>query len=175
MKKAPEKQWLSLLGILTLHVSLCHLSLIHSDQGILQNLRKVHMIGLYKYIQPRRNRQIFSDRLISMALRSLATGIGRPCRNKDFYSLRGEPDLVVNAIHFIRLRIFILSFLLSYCLAHLPRLLPGEAVEGRNARELHHIRCPFFPLPRMKEIRSPDISEKLSPASIHSIENAGKK
>lgn len=69
MKKAPEKQWLSLLGILTLHVSLCHLSLIHSDQGILQNLRKVHMIGLYKYIQPRRNHQIFSDRLISMPLR----------------------------------------------------------------------------------------------------------
>lgn len=44
MKKAPEKQELFLFSILALLVSLCHLSLIHSGQCILQNLRKVHMI-----------------------------------------------------------------------------------------------------------------------------------
>lgn len=43
MKKAPEKQELFLFSILALLVSLCHLSLIHSGQCILQNLRKVHM------------------------------------------------------------------------------------------------------------------------------------
>lgn len=51
MKKAPEKQELFLFSILALLVSLCHLSLIHSGQCILQNLRKVHMIDLRKCIQ----------------------------------------------------------------------------------------------------------------------------
>ena len=69
MKKAPEKQELFLFSILILLVSLCHLSLIHSGQCILQNLRKVHMIGLRKCIQPSRNCQIFSNRFIPIPLR----------------------------------------------------------------------------------------------------------
>lgn len=51
MKKVPEKQELFLFSILALRVSLCHLSPIHSGQCILQNLRKVHIIGLRKCIQ----------------------------------------------------------------------------------------------------------------------------
>lgn len=51
------------LNLLTLRSLLCHLSLIHRGQCILQNLRKVYMIGFCECIQPGRNRQIFRTAL----------------------------------------------------------------------------------------------------------------
>lgn len=68
-------------------------------------------------------------------------------------------------------RIRILSFSIIF---HPFQFLPGRTVEGRSAREPHDVRFPSFPLPRMRESQPPDISGKLSPASIHSIEHTKK-
>ena len=151
-------------------------------RGLWRNMAWKHKSQIVQQLNQCFPRARKKDRMLSCRMNQIQWTLRKAGRHRGFEdglavtmtSTHLEAILILSsepsALFLFRIRI--LSFSLIF---HPFQFLPGRTVEGRSVREPHDVRFPSFPLPRMRESQPPDISGKLSPASIHSIEHTRKK